>query len=167
MHPHSPPFSVTHPIAHRAFCRSGWSGINYFQKGDGTNVLKGTNAEGQIIEIAVPGLRRTRTVISDAQMLILLAENNIEIESWVGSDYLSYLKGWGFNPSNERQHELFEKTSSSHPDLTVYLDISAWDQEQALLFVEKNGRRIETVMLKDVDNIYKLGAYLANSGWFE
>lgn len=159
-------FSSLHPTAYHAFCHAGWSGINYAQQGNGHVNLRGVDPTGQPIDVLLPGVTGERRVITDSEMLRIMEELNVPLPSLIGVDYLDFLNGWRFYPSEQNPNELYEKRHPTLPSRKLYFDLRARLPDDTLLFVVENGTRTEGVRLHEVDNIYKVGEYLTRQGWF-
>ena len=99
-------------------------------------------------------------------MLRIMEELNVPLPSLIGVDYLDFLNGWRFYPSEQNPNELYEKRHPTLPSRKLYFDLRARLPDDTLLFVVENGTRTEGVRLHEVDNIYKVGEYLTRQGWF-
>ena len=103
--------------------------------------------------------------IKDKDMLAILANNNIRLRPLEVIDFRTFSEGWGFGKS-ARGDTWLEKKHSQLPDTIMYFNLNARHLDDVLLIIERPGNQPNYIKLKEVNNLYKLGDYLTEKGWF-
>lgn len=154
-------FSERHPEAYCSFVESGWKNIQFADSSQSPVALIATNPNGQEVTINLP--KRPGVTIPDSAMLDMLRQNGIRLRP-LKVDLSSYAEGWGFNDSSKGP-DWKEKIHRRIADEKAYLNVKAQFPEDILLIIEKAGRQIRAVKLKELNNLYMLGEYLDQKGY--